>query len=115
MPFDLAGLKSRERPIVVRPNWAPDDPINATYRPRTLTSELFDDLVEQAADPKMKPLADLLSKILVNWDVTNEGKPTKPSAEMLMQLDPTLLQAFSREILDDMRGNPMPGASSPGT
>lgn len=115
MPFDLQGLKSRERPISVKPAWAPDEPINATYRPRTLTSELFDELVTQAADPKMLPLANLLEKILVSWDVTSDGKPTKPTSQILMQLDPQLLQGFSREILSDMRGTPTPANDSPGT
>lgn len=107
--FKLSALTQRERTIAVElPNEM--GPLTVTYRPWGAENERR--WAEIAADPERgttEKRAAELAQILTGWDVTEDGKPTVPTYDLLAQLDVAILRALFTACAEDM--SPPRGAS----
>lgn len=81
--------------------------IKVQYRPSEWTPRVTVELQETEGAAQTRYSMDLLSRLIVDWDVEGaDGKPFPVSRESLESLDQPVINAITDGILEDMRPKP---------
>lgn len=106
MPIRLADLRKETRPITFE---FAGEPVTVSYSPGAFTPELEDEANLAEANHQLRAMAQMLSKILVAWDVMgDDGQALPVTLELLRAMPAQFLAAILKGIMDD---NTVPKAS----
>jgi hypothetical protein len=114
VPIPLSALSSNERKVKVA--WFEDE-INIVYRPGMITPENEDQYDEASKTSSGGAIAEMMAKVIVSWDVTEEDRktPVVPTAAVLRAIPTTLLWRLYNACLVDMRPLALNGLDSAST
>lgn len=79
--------------------------LNVWYRPGSYTAKLETQIVEGLERMPVTTVAQILSSILVSWDLQSGDTPYPCSDESLAELPAWFLIQLLRVIMEDMRPN----------
>ena len=104
MGVKLSQLGSKKREAQVEYG---DDIVAITYLPGKFTPRVEARLNEAQAENKTsQEVAQVLSEVLVRWDVLDDnGKPLKPTAELMMDMPLSFLTIIAKTLGEDMSPN----------
>lgn len=109
MPISLAELKSNTRTVVI-PYF--DDAVRVTYLPSELTPTVESQIRVSAVEDDNSVMLDVLSRLIVEWDVMDGDEPLPHTPEVLTHLPTPFLSAIFQGIREDMAPKPKSGRSS---
>lgn len=102
MPIKLSKIGAKTRKTTATYD---GDEVALTYRPGAFTPRVEARLSEAQEEGRVsQEVAAVLADVLVSWDVLDEdGKPLKPTAELLMDFPIDFLVGVTEAIGEDMR------------
>jgi hypothetical protein len=107
MPIEIGHLISKRKPLVVE--WE-GERVNLAYRPYTLA--IGQAITDALREGDRTYVVEEMERLLIEWDITEEGEPLPIDAESLGRLPLELLNAISRAILEEMYPNRKSGGAT---
>lgn len=107
--MDISKLRSTRRTVTVQYG---DESVTVTYSPSAITPKWEQEFVEAARDEwKSRAVIETLSRVVVDWDVTDGGEPYPPTVENLSALPLDFLGAVLQAIIADQLPKEKSGGS----
>jgi len=104
MPIKLSEMGAKQKTATVS---YLGETVNIVYRPAVITPRHEAQLSEQSGQKAIEGLVAQLVEIVVSWDVLGaDGKPLKPTTELLMEMPSNFLLAVMDAIREDSAPNP---------
>ena len=100
MPIEIGHLVSKRKPLKIE--WA-GETVNIVYRPYSLS--IGQEIRDALTGDDRHYLIEEMRRLLVEWDITEDGQPVPIDEESLERLPLEFLNAVSRAILDEMYPN----------
>ena len=82
-----------------------DQTLNVIYKPNAVTTEFADEMQKAEKKGDINAFARGASQLVVDWDLTTNGKNVKPSYDFLRTLPLTFLGAIFGAIMDEATGD----------
>lgn len=111
MTVDLTQMLSKDGHVRGEMKWG-DDVVSFTYDANAYTPEVEAQVLAGADESPAGGLADLLARLLVSWDVTNEGSPFPPTRQNLGTFPVTFLAKLLTTLAKEMGADPLSDATS---
>jgi hypothetical protein len=102
----------------------PSDPCAVDYQEQTLTftfdhnkvtTRRFDEMQHELQDGGISALADFLASVLIEWDMTNDGKPAPITYEFLVELPQPLVSGIFQAVMQATGGGKQPHSPQNGS
>lgn len=99
MPMKLSQIGAQQRTLTVEYF---GESVDVTYIPKNITPHTGAELRDAQEDGDALIVAKMLAKTLVDWDVLgDDGKPMKPTEELLAEMPSSFLGAILAAISED--------------
>lgn len=107
--MNLSKLRERTRALELT---VEEEVLHFSYRPALVTGALIDDFLASVVsrDPRQnKNAAEIITKIVSDWDMTLSGKKVKLDPEVILaEVPDTILSEIIEKISGDRFPNPTP-------
>jgi len=102
MPIKLSQVGARRKSASVEYD---GETVDFVYKPSAFTPRVEARLNEaQVESTVSQEVAQVLSEVLVSWDVLgDDGKPLNPDIDLLMEMPLDFLTSITQALGDDMR------------
>lgn len=102
MAIKLSQIGAKTRTVTMEYE---GEPVALVYRPGKFTPRIEARLNEAQSEGRVsQEVAAVLADVLASWDVLgDDGKPVKPTTELLMEFPVDFLNLVSQAVAGDMR------------
>lgn len=107
MPIEIGHLINKRKPLAVA--WQ-GETVNIVYRPYTLG--IGQEIRDALAKGNRSYVVEEMERLLIEWDITDQGQPVPINQETLSMLPLELLNAISQAMLDEMYPNRKSGGNT---